>query len=155
MRPAGDEDFLCWGRHAKLGQPLRINPLVLVESTYLFVELSKQTFRHVVPRPPHIEYVLELRGMTIGQVPVGLIPGPVGTLNWDFGQQIQRAPVPDGFFSVTWSGGEVNPGRVAAHLLSKLYEWFGLLHEDIPYTEQVDGVLVISRERILKGSTGP
>lgn len=72
----GDGEFLCWGQHSIIGGVLRINPLVLAESTFLFSELSRQILSQAKAQPRELEYRLELLNMTQDGIPCGLIPGP-------------------------------------------------------------------------------
>jgi hypothetical protein len=99
----GDGDFLSRGKHTRSAEPLRLNPLALIESTYLFAELSKQVFDQAQPRPGAINYRLELRNMTVKDTPCGLIPGPLGTFATEFGADIHRAPDTRAPFDDTWS----------------------------------------------------
>lgn len=144
----GDENFLAWGKYSGSSGPLRINPLVMIESTYAFAVLSKHVFDGAQPRPLAIEYRLELRNMTRNNTPCGLIPGPLGTFAMEFGTDIYRASDADAAFTVDWEDTEINPQAVAFLLISQVYQWFGLEHDLIPYTEQIDNHLVISRDKI-------
>jgi hypothetical protein len=144
----GDEDFLSWGRHASPGGPLRISQLVMVEYTYLFAELSQRVYNLAQPRPRGIEYRLELRNMTINDTPCGLIPGPMGTFATTFGTDIHHAPGPRATFTVPWEEVEIDPRIVAFLLIRKIYEWFGIEHEYIPYTERIDHRVIISPDQL-------
>lgn len=141
----GDEEFLSWGRHRGA---LRINPLVLAESTYLFAELNRQVSANAQPHPQSIEYRLELLNMTRDGMPCGLIPGPIGTFGWEFGTDIRNAP--DSQVTITKRSTDLDPGIVAFDLISELYGWFGLEQDKIPYTERKNGRLVISPDLIRK-----
>ncbi|MBI4641613.1 MAG: hypothetical protein HY731_13015 [Candidatus Tectomicrobia bacterium] len=147
----GDGDFLCWGSHVIGGGPLRINQLALIESTYLFAELSRQVFEQAQPRPSTIEYRLELRNMTIDGTPCSLIPGPLGTFAWKFGTNIHRAPDSSGTLIARWEEAEINSGAVAFLLVSRVYEWFGIDRDQIPYVERVDSRSGISPDLIRRG----
>ena len=61
---------------------------------------------------------------------------------------IRRARDSDARFMITWDGPEIDPRAVAFLLASKVYEWFGIEHEQIPYTGQVENRLVVSPDRI-------
>ena len=143
-----DGDFLSWGKHTRSAEPLRLNQLVLIESTYLFADLSKQVFDQAQPRPGAINYRLELRNMTVKDTPCGLIPGPLGTFAMEFGTDIHRAPDTHATFTVNWEEVEIDPRVVAFLLVSKVYEWFGIEHEHIPYVERVNDRLAVSPDQI-------
>ena len=145
---AGDDDFLSRARRSIGGGPLRINQLVLIEATYLFVELSRRVYEHCEPRPTEIEYRLELRSMTVAGGPCALIPGPVGTFAWKYGTDIRRAPAAGVSFTIRWRQPDIHPGDVAYLLVREVYGWFGIEYDQIPYTAQINGRTVISPEEI-------
>jgi hypothetical protein len=147
----GSGEFLSWGRYYKKGGPLRINALGLLESTYLFAELSKHVFNYALPRPRRIEYQLELHNMTVNEEKCGLISGPLNR----FGRgNIHFAPGSDAVFKVTWENPEINPGEAGFRLVSKVYEWFGIEHEGIPYTERINNNVAISPDQIRQATQG-
>ena len=88
--------------------------------------------------------------MTVANTPCGLIPGPLGTSTTEFGTDIRRAPDANALFALNWEESEIIPRVVAFLLVSKVYEWFGIEHEYIPYTEQVDNRLTVSPEHITR-----
>ena len=53
----GTADSLCWGMSNRPGQPLRINPLALVEMNYLFVDLYFQIVTHILPEEERMAYL--------------------------------------------------------------------------------------------------
>lgn len=140
----GDADSLCWGRHNIGSGSLRINPLVLIESIYLFVDLSRQVFNHTQPHTDEAEYRLQLVNMTVGGTPCGLIPGALGA----FGTNIHHAS--DSHVTITGKNIDPEPGAVAFDLVAELYAWFGIEQDMIPYTEPRNDRLVISPELIRK-----
>jgi hypothetical protein len=145
--PGGDE-FLGWGRHAQEGRPIRINPLALIESTYLFAQLSRSLYEAAEPRPAGIEYSLELRNMTVGDVACGLVPGPLGTFASEYGTDIHRAPHSGKIVKVTCEGADMEPRIVAFRLVSEIYVWFEIDHDRIPYTKRVGDLTEIDPEQI-------
>ena len=148
---AGDENFLSWGRHSVTAGPIRINPLVLIESTFLFVELSRLIYQHVTPQPSSVVYRLELQNMTLEGKPSVLIPGPVGSFAWEFGTGTRSpAPTPNFIYTITWNEPSIKSGEIAFQLVREVYRWFGLEDNNIPYKEQVDGQFAISPEQIVK-----
>lgn len=147
---AGGSDFLCWGKHNMPGGPLRINPLALIESTYLFADLSRHVFEQASPNPQEIEYRLGLINMTIGDTPCLLIPGPIDSFDWTFGGNIQRAPDSHKTFTVTEDYNSLEPGDVAFDLVAELYAWFGIEQDQIPYIGKKDRRFVVSPDLIQK-----
>lgn len=141
-------DFpICWRPFPREDVPLRINQLALIESTFLFSEMSKQIQREANPEPSEILYRLELRNITVNGVNCGLVPGIVGDDNWKFGHDIHRAPYSTVQATVRWSG-EVDAGRVSYRIICSVYEKFGMEHDKIPYREKAGRDFVISPQEI-------
>lgn len=145
----GDKEFLSWGKHTIMSPaPLRINQLVLIEATYLFVELVRQIMGYFDSKPERIRISLGLRNMTVGGTPCGLIPGPVDSDSWKFGGDIHRAPGSDNRWTVIWQTQNFEPGVIAMDLIKRVYAWFSIEEDRIPYTEQLEGQRVISRKML-------
>jgi len=124
-------------------------PTVLIESTYLFAELSKKVFSLAQPLPRGIEYRIALRNMTSYGKPCKLgrrMDGPWRDVA--LGMYGNNAPASEAVFSVKWDEVEIDPKVIAFLLVSKIYEWFGVEHEGIPYTERIDNKSLIAPEQI-------
>jgi hypothetical protein len=132
---------------------LRINPLVLIEATYLFVELSRLIFEKARPEPKTIQYALGLKNMTLDGRPCVLTPGPLAGFAWEFGTDFQQPPQPDISVSVIWNDPQIKLGRVAFLLVREVYRWFGIEDEAIPYKEREGDEFVLSPEQIRKAGS--
>ena len=150
----GDEDFLCWGRRQSGMDFLRINPLVLIESTYLFAELSRLILEKAHPVPKKIHFVIDLDNMILDEKPCVLAPGPIGSLGWQFGRDSRHPPQTRATFVVQVNGSPIHPGRVAFLMVREVYRWFGIEDESIPYTEREGDEVVISPQQIIKAGAG-
>jgi len=144
----GDDEFLGWGRSAQGGGPIRVNQLALIESTYLFAELSRRVYEEARPRPNAVTYTLELRNMTMKDTPCGLIPGPLGTIRSEYGMEIHRAPISGKKITVRWEKPDIVSGLIALLLVRELYAWFAIEHNRIPYTKQIGDHTEIDPEQI-------
>lgn len=144
-------NFLCWGDKTR-GNVLRINPLALAESTYLFATLAHRIYiDHATPPPKVVEFGLALeRVKEQGKVAV-LSEGGVNSFGYRFGMNVKEAPEAGAEFCVRaeelWT-----PGEVAYQLTAAVYRWFGHTDASIPYADEENGVRVISEKRILKDS---
>lgn len=147
----GDEDFLCWGRRPPGMSFLRINPLVLIESTYLFAELSRLVFEKAQPKPKVIQFTVELNNLILDGKPCVLTPGPIGSLGWEFGSDFRQPPQQRASFLVQWNDFPINPGRVSFLLVREIYRWFGIEDENIPYKDGEE--FVISPDLIRKAGS--
>ena len=141
-------DFpICFRPDPQEGVPLRINQLALIESTFLFSEVSKQVLKEASPEPSEILYRLELRNITVDGVNCGLVPGVVGDNNWIFGRDIHRAQGSTVKATTRWNG-EVDVGRVSYQIICSVYEQFGLEHDKVPYREKAGDDFVISPDEM-------
>ncbi len=148
---SGGPDFLCWRAYEKAETSFQINNLAVVESAYLFVQLSGQVFDYMEPRPRSLLYRIRLGNMTSSEHSCYLVPVPVRSIGWQSKLDQHGAPEPSVEFSYQWSGGNFLPGAIALELVSRLYAWFGVTKDRIPYTKQVDSKLVIDSELIKRG----
>lgn len=158
---AGDGNFLCWGNANET--TLTINPLALIESTYLFIELSQEVFRKfATPRPTKAIFMLSLRNPPQGDLQQGYnVEKPYNLLAGNWGS-FRTAPEPSKDFRVecllekyNFYTDEESSGRIAFGLLRELYTWFGIEENLIPYTEDTEKGSRISREMIIKGESRP
>lgn len=144
----GGIDFLCWGRTnlTKKMQALQINQLALIESAYLFLDLTGRVFKYARPEPNSLEFQLGLLNMSANQSFCKLAPGPLPKI--DFRANAKEAPGSNEIFTVSWNGGEFDPGEVAYRLVKEVYVWFGWTEKDIPYSKKVGDHRVIDSEAI-------
>ena len=139
---AGNEDFLCWGRRG-----LRINPLVLAETCYLFAELARSVFGLAEVVPQTVDFRLEIHD-AIGEVGTLALPTfQLGALRGEVQQQ--PAPQSDREFVVRHAH-DVPPGVIAFTLIRELYLWFGYRQEEMPYIRTQDGVTEIDRNTFVR-----
>jgi hypothetical protein len=139
----GGADFLSWGSRAE--NLLRINQLVLVEATYLFVKLVNDVLAWADPAPLTVYYLLGMRRMTI-QEPAILFPGPLS--NFPHGQRRAQGSERVVTFSASFG---TDPRLIAFKLVAQVYHWFGFDEDNIPYTEQsTSGERIISPDQIVE-----
>lgn len=141
------EDFLCWGTQRRPGAPLRINPLALAESTYLFAELAREVYEHAEPRPAGVEFTLTLYRIDPGGEPARLTPGGLKSAGFRFAMDMRRAPDGTAEFIERLEAGWT-PGEAAYLLVAKVYTWFGFEEDAVPYVVEEGGKRAISPDRI-------
>ncbi|MGL3710674.1 AlbA family DNA-binding domain-containing protein [Leptospirillum ferriphilum] len=153
---AGDGDFLCWGNANE--ETLIINPLALIESTYLFILLSRELFRKFsIPRPTKATFMLSLQNPSEGDLQKGFMEKPYELLSGN----LHRAPESSKEFRLECSlednfySDEESSGKIAFELLGNLYTWFGIEENSIPYSEYTDKGRSISRNMIIGGGSRP
>jgi hypothetical protein len=123
----GDERWLCWGSNA--AEPA-IHPLVLVETTALFVKLAFDVFQGHVSTDDCIEFHLRLLRLKPG---CRLQGGP--PRGW--GQALIR-PQESAHLKIAVAFGSEEPKAVAFRLLSEVYSWFGFEADKIPFVTTLE-----------------
>lgn len=157
---AGDGDFLCWGNAN--GTTLIINPLALIESTYLFIMLSREVFQKFsVPPPTKVTFMLSLQNPPEGDLQQGFTEKPYELLAGHWGN-LHRAPESSIEFRLecllenyNFYSDEESSGKIAFELLGKLYTWFGIEENFIPYSEDTEKGRRISRSMVIEGGSRP
>jgi hypothetical protein len=128
-------DFLSWWSHPPQNGALRINPLVLCESTFLFCTFSELVLAQARPHPDEVEYGMILENLVVNGQPAELLPGPLtsfptreivkapasGLRAWNRSNRAQSAP---------------DPGKIAYWMLCEVYRWFGQPDDEIPYSKR-------------------
>jgi hypothetical protein len=132
----GNDDFLCWGR----GPRGLINPLVLAESCYLFVELVRAVYRLADAPPETIEYRIGFRRAVTDDVSLSLPAYGLGALRGPI--LARQAPEANRDLVVSVPP-ETATGVVAFRLLQEVYLWFGHRREEMPYHRDRDNVTVL------------
>ena len=128
----GDEDGLTWGSQRHPDRNPRINQLLLVEQTYLFVRLVIDLFQVDLLRS--MLFRIELRGLHRGRSRVGLPIGRVGGL----ALRVRDAPGPTVKVEKANVLG-IGPERIAARLLGLVFNQFGFATDEVPYTREANG----------------
>jgi hypothetical protein len=130
---AGNEDFLCWGP----GRGLRINPLVLAESCYLFVELALAVFALAEAPPESADFQIGFRRAITNAGTLSLPPYGSRAIR---GERLRRE-APESDRDIVLNDRLDSPAAVIAfRLLRELYLWFGFRQEEMPYVRERDGV---------------
>lgn len=157
---AGDDNFLCWGNSD--GATRIINPLALIESTYLFIMLSREVFQKFsAPPPTKATFMLSLQNPSEGDLQQGFTEKPYELLPGYWGN-FHRAPESSIKFRLECSleednfySDEESSGKIAFELLGKFYTWFGIEENSIPYSEDTGNGRRISRRMIIEGGSKP
>jgi schlafen family protein len=136
-----DDDFLSWGER-QAEDPLRINPVPLLESSLLFCKLASALY-HLVSKPPtYVIYTLHLRRMCIGSKPPILRRGLSDSR---YAGQVRAAPSCEADVAVV-AGLSDSPSKAAYQLIRDVYAWFGHTYNSIPYVqgEAIDEAAIAS-----------
>jgi hypothetical protein len=131
----GDYDLLCWMQEARPDRGLPIRSLVLAELTLNFVRLAIEIFRHAVPTPSQLQFVLRLENMTVDGHRCILSTGRDSRFP-DI--SARTAEGPDANIESTYIAQfeAIDDGHVTFELLGGLYSMFGFDYSEMPYVDQ-------------------
>jgi len=139
-----DEDFLSWGER-NAADPLTMSPVALIESVLTFFNLVTALYGVLAKTPEETFACLYLRRMCVnGQRPrLRAGPSTAHVPPW----HIKAAPDCEATLGATFPG-NFEPNYAAYVMVSRVYEWFGLDHESIPYIDRTGGRPRVSPQQI-------
>jgi hypothetical protein len=138
-KAAADESFLGWGTQgdAEFAASPRLNPLAVIEFTYSFVDLYARLVREMDPRPTAVQLLIQLKDAWFTEnnsSKLYLTPYGVDSYSWRFNDERHEAPEADMIREIDVSADDLaDAGAVAYRLVERLYTWFGLSVDKIPY----------------------
>ena len=143
----GDENFLSWGKYSDNTDKIRINPLALVESVYLFVRLCNDLYsKYSKPKPNDIEFTIALKNPNINNIGIMLQPGPITHyMTWD---SFKSTKDPEIFSLLRKSIKDIPPEKIAFELVREIYKAYSFDDDKIPYAKEESGQRVIDAEQI-------
>lgn len=155
LRAAADHSLLGWGREEdQFQQKPRLNSVALIELTYHFVLFYCDILKHFKEPPHTIVFTVEIHGAILnnGQH-LYLIPYSVGTIGWSRDSSKYPAPKSDMSKQIEISSEllQDNPDSVAYDLVEKVFTWFGIPIDQIPYVNKgEDGHPTVSLESLTR-----
>jgi len=154
VRVAGDEGFVGWGKSARdFAQRPRINSLALVEVVYSFADLYRQVVAITTPRGKSHVFRILIQNASVGDQRIYL--NPYGIQTWAWMLDDHRYPAPaDSFDRELTATDEIvmtNSARVAYLIVERIYFWFGVPVEEIPYMVELNGARQVDVEKVRRG----
>ena len=139
-------DFLGWGRsESDFQSSPRLNPVALVEFTYNFVSLYAKLSEYLEPRPSATTLRVEIRNAIFDGAQLYLNPYGIGTYAFLLDDHRYAAAEPSMIREI-----EANTALLAARpeiaaylLLEKIYVWFGVPTDKIPYVANDQGTKIV------------
>ena len=151
-RVPGDEDFMSWGQNTdNFNKMPRLNSLALVEFTTNFILLSARIVQRLTPIPPEVMLQVELRNAMFGDRVLYLPAFAVSSNAWRLGGPAYKAPDHDMLVRHPELTEKLvsRPLVVAFEVIQKIYGWFGLPTNEIPYISEIEGVLSVDPNLIV------
>lgn len=153
VRASAHADFLGWGRgDAEFKRTPRLNPVAVIEFTYNFTNLCAKLMEFLQPAPRTIEIRVEIKNAFFGDSKLYMIPYGTGTYAWHFDDPQFQAPEASMVRQIDVSTEELasKPGVVAYSLVQKIYTWFGISTDKIPYiSAEPDGKRFVDPQKII------
>lgn len=152
---SADGNFLGWaGSNDKpFVESPRLNPLALIEFTYSFVSLYSRIIEYLKPPPQKYTLHVSIRRTTFDGKKLYL--NPYGVETWARLMNRTRYEAPDDSadfdIEVDSSTLKENVARAAYLFVEKIYLWFGVPTNEIPYTTGSDSSKALDVELIKRG----
>jgi hypothetical protein len=119
-----------------------------VETTYLFVELSRRVLALSEGPLGEMTYYLAFHRMMAAGRRALLAPHGIRTSAHRFGMELREAPETQAKFRVAFTR-PAETGVVAYRLLAQVYAWFDHTAGTVPYVSKRDEQPVIDAEKII------
>jgi len=152
VRVDASEDFLGWGRgDVEFKQKPRLNPVAVIEFTYNFVNLCSKLVKFLHPKPNTVGIRVEIRNAFFENSKLYMIPYGTGTTAWHFDDEQYKAPEASVIREIDVSIDELTsrPDIVAYSLVQKIYAWFGISSEKIPYVSAEGDKKFVDSQKII------
>lgn len=158
--PANDQFLGRLGTRGDFWIDPRLNPLALAELVYSFVRLYSGIIPHISPRPVALLFSADARHFVRDDARIYVVPAPLNSIAFDRGLPKYSSPESKAHLEFVTEGISVTEREadVAARMLERVYAWFGVRHEEVPYTAlDANGVRVLDVALLRSGGrpTGP
>jgi hypothetical protein len=153
VRGSINEDFLGWAPIDRDFQKHpRVHPLAITEFTAATAYLYKRILSFLEREPKQINFHVEIADGKVGERMLYITPYPLNTIGWHLSDDEHPLKkenyVYDGVFSTQDLVGD--PDRAAFLLLERLFLFFGVPSNKVPYTIEVSGNRKIDIDRIAR-----
>jgi hypothetical protein len=152
---AADYNFLAWPLNNELFyKKPRLNPIAIAEITYNFVNFYKKLIPFFIKIPDKFRFVVQFKNAFLDKnTRIYLVPGSLKSIEWLIDSNQYPAPDDnmDKYEDVDSNVLVEEKAHVAYLLVEKLYLWFGLEKDCIPYvSKDNNGKDIIDVDKIVK-----
>jgi hypothetical protein len=151
VRVAADQDYLAWGRNEENFQRApRLNPLAVIEFSLNFTLLCSELAKHFQPVPTSVDLKIEIRNAFFRTSKLYMIPGAISTFRYQSDSERKLAPESSTRQTIRVPTEQLtsSPQSVAFSLVQRIYAWFGIATEYIPYVSINDSTRYIDENLI-------
>lgn len=152
---AADYNYLAWPLNEEqfFNKP-RLNPIAIIEITYNFVNFYKKLIPFFISTPSKFRFVIQFRNAVLqGNKPIYLLPGGLKSINWMIDRDRHYAPESnmDKYEDIDFTVLQNERAHIAYLLVEKLYLWFGLGKDCIPYvSKDANGKDIVDIDKIIQ-----
>ena len=150
-----DADFLAWGSRGEEGfeKRPRLNPLALIEFTFSFVDVFRRVLDHAEPTPADCVLQVNIQHAQRESGPLYLNPYGLETWAHQLDQTRHTAPEDSAQIQVQVSTASIreNVARAAYQFVERIYLWFSVPVDKIPYTTGAGDTKAIDVETLRRG----
>lgn len=152
---AADQDFLAWPLNKEqFYKKPRLNPIAIIEITYNFVNFYEKLIPFFIKTPDKFRFVIQFKNAILDEkTRIYLVPGGLKSIEWLIDRNQHPAPEDnmDKYEDVDLSALSGEKAHVVYLLVEKLYLWFGLEKDCIPYvSKDNNGKDIIDIDKIIK-----
>ena len=143
VREAIDSWFLGWGKiDDKFPDDPQVHALAIIEFTAAAVHLYGRILPFLAKNPEQLAFHIEINGGKVGEKCMYVVPFKVSTVGWTFSENqsalTKGNPKFDGVVSA--DDLEKDPDRFGFEILQRLFLFFSVPANKIPYTNETDGI---------------
>jgi hypothetical protein len=146
-KAAADETFLAWGRDRAsfVGNP-KLNTLALIEVTTNFVHFYKKLIEYFEKKPGTIIFIVQFKDFFVGDKHMGLVPARVEEV---IPRDIKYAIKSEMEKKIEIKSDELisEPSAVAYAIVEKIFTWFGVPVNLIPYVKEIQNKKYVDIEQ--------
>jgi hypothetical protein len=148
-----DESFLGWAPADRdFDKYPRVHSLAIIEFTAAFAYMYRKIVPFLERYPKQINFHVEIADGLVGERMLYIAPYPVETYGWYMsqGEYSLKNPNPqyEGSFPTQYLMDD--PDQIAFQLVERLFLFFGVPANKIPYTREEQGVLKVNVDQIAK-----
>jgi hypothetical protein len=148
VRGSIDESFLGWARHdEEFSTHPQLHPIAVIEFTMEFVRLYGQIVPFFEASPERLVSHVEIAHGKIGNRLLSVVPG-----GWAIGSDPYQLKQQDPQYTGSMVTRDllIDPQRIACELVDRLFLFFSVPINRVPYTFEQEGVRRVDVEKIAK-----
>jgi hypothetical protein len=139
VRASVDPNFLGWGSFENPTQPrVYMHALASIEFTTAVVYLYKEVAGRLDPKPAELTCSVQLRNTKTDDEPLHIVPYKLNSIAWTFRNDAGVVDADKVEKTVTLKTAELlsDPDATAFRLVERLFLFFGIASDRIPYTTE-------------------